>query len=315
QIEGILNSRPLISLSDDLDELEALTPGHFIIGTAMCALPQPISTKPMSLLKRYHLLQAIVQRFWAKWSSDYLNSLQQRGKWAQRGAVSDEQVGALVLLKEDNTAPQQWPLGRIVQLHPGSDGVVRVVTVKTPRGEYFSKDNTESSLAEDTSLVTEDDVASEEIQTEGEFSEEKRNDKIMKGQEIKQRKKKAKTMSDTEVDRALIKALANSEPKYELPPDEDELFFKSLLPIVRTMNMDEKLKFRMEILSIVQKIRQEKLNQHHYPPPLPSPQPSLHSVSTHSNYDSSSPQYVYPSISGYPQQTYTQLRGPNDFLE
>ncbi|GBN35271.1 hypothetical protein AVEN_98433-1 [Araneus ventricosus] len=32
QIEGILYSRPLISLSDNINEYEVLTPGHFIIG-------------------------------------------------------------------------------------------------------------------------------------------------------------------------------------------------------------------------------------------------------------------------------------------
>lgn len=118
----------------------------------------------------------------------------------------------------------------------------------------FQKDNTQSSLTEDYSLVTEDDSASEETQTEdGVLSEEQRNDKAMEGQGIKQRKKKAKTMADTEIDRALIKALEKSEPKYELPPDEDELFFKSLLPAVKTLNVDEKLEFRMEVLNVVKK--------------------------------------------------------------
>ncbi|GFW98765.1 integrase catalytic domain-containing protein [Trichonephila clavipes] len=32
QIEGILNSRPLVPLSDNINEYEVLTPGHFIIG-------------------------------------------------------------------------------------------------------------------------------------------------------------------------------------------------------------------------------------------------------------------------------------------
>ena len=29
-----------------------------------------------------------------------------------------------------------WPMGRIQELHPGSDGIVRAVTVKTARGMY-----------------------------------------------------------------------------------------------------------------------------------------------------------------------------------
>ncbi|CAH1378405.1 unnamed protein product, partial [Tenebrio molitor] len=44
------------------------------------------------------------------------------------------QLGTLVLIKEDNAPPLQWPMGRIMELHPGADGLVRVVTVKTMRG-------------------------------------------------------------------------------------------------------------------------------------------------------------------------------------
>ena len=30
----------------------------------------------------------------------------------------------------------RWRLGRIVAIHPGTDGIVRVVTIKTAQGEY-----------------------------------------------------------------------------------------------------------------------------------------------------------------------------------
>ena len=32
--------------------------------------------------------------------------------------------------------PTQWPLARVVKVHPGRDGLVRVVTVKTNNGIY-----------------------------------------------------------------------------------------------------------------------------------------------------------------------------------
>ncbi|GFS77637.1 integrase catalytic domain-containing protein [Trichonephila clavipes] len=41
QIEGILNSHPLVPLSDNINEYEVLTPGHFIIGRPISAIPEP----------------------------------------------------------------------------------------------------------------------------------------------------------------------------------------------------------------------------------------------------------------------------------
>lgn len=86
------------------------------------------------------------------------------------------------------------------------------------------KDNSELSLAEGTSLDTEDGGASEEIESE-EHSEEPTKEKVMEGQVIKQRKKKAKTLADTDIDIALIKALERSALTCELPLDEDECYF------------------------------------------------------------------------------------------
>jgi hypothetical protein len=37
---------------------------------------------------------------------------------------------------QDNVAPLQWPLGRIHAVHPGPDGVIRVVSVKSARGVF-----------------------------------------------------------------------------------------------------------------------------------------------------------------------------------
>ena len=33
-------------------------------------------------------------------------------------------------------APTKWPLARIIKVHPGEDGKVRIVTVRTSRGVY-----------------------------------------------------------------------------------------------------------------------------------------------------------------------------------
>lgn len=39
------------------------------------------------------------------------------------------------MIKDENLPPIQWPLGKIIKVHPGKDGVVRVVTLKTATSE------------------------------------------------------------------------------------------------------------------------------------------------------------------------------------
>ncbi|XP_055623126.1 uncharacterized protein LOC129766576 [Toxorhynchites rutilus septentrionalis] len=68
QIEGCMNSRPLVVLSDDPNDLQALTPGHFLVGSSLQAIPEPdLRETPINRLDRYQLAQQKVQHFWYRW--------------------------------------------------------------------------------------------------------------------------------------------------------------------------------------------------------------------------------------------------------
>ncbi|XP_047027021.1 uncharacterized protein LOC124635227 isoform X2 [Helicoverpa zea] len=133
QIEAILNSRPLTPLSTDPSDLYPLTPAHFLIGRSLTSLPHPdLVHQNISSLKRFQRIEHLKQQFWNRFSNEYIFYLQQRTKWTDSDGVLEE--GAMVVLKEQQTPPLMWPLGRIVRLIAGRDGISRVADVKTKRG-------------------------------------------------------------------------------------------------------------------------------------------------------------------------------------
>ncbi|CAG7727780.1 unnamed protein product [Allacma fusca] len=75
----------------------------------------------------------MLQHFWKRWHREYLHTLQQRPKWAT--TTENVKTGTMVLIKDDRLPPMKWKLGRILETHPGKDGLVRVVTVKIEEGE------------------------------------------------------------------------------------------------------------------------------------------------------------------------------------
>ncbi|XP_043461933.1 uncharacterized protein LOC122498316 [Leptopilina heterotoma] len=130
EIEACLNLRPLCPLTNDSDDLSALTPAHFLIGYTLGVLPKEgILNIPENRLNRFQLLQRMRDNFWNRWSSEYLQHLQERGKW--RGVSVNFSPDQLVVIKDDRYPPSKWALGRVLEVHPGKDGLVRVVTVKT----------------------------------------------------------------------------------------------------------------------------------------------------------------------------------------
>ncbi|KAJ8983926.1 hypothetical protein NQ317_012146 [Molorchus minor] len=73
------------------------------------------------------------QSFWSRWHNEYLQTLQQRNKWDKNAPPIEP--GMLVLIKNEQEPPLHWRLGRVLHTHPGRDGIIRVVTLNTARGQ------------------------------------------------------------------------------------------------------------------------------------------------------------------------------------
>ncbi|XP_054083410.1 uncharacterized protein LOC128920347 [Zeugodacus cucurbitae] len=133
RIEACLNSRPITPLYDDPEDKLALTPGDFLIGSPLLAVPEPdIQQVPSKRLKQWQWIRQLHQRFWDRWSEEYLTILQRRNKWQRR--TPNIRVKDIVLVKQENMPPSHWCLGRVISVHPGADGAVRNVTLRTSKG-------------------------------------------------------------------------------------------------------------------------------------------------------------------------------------
>lgn len=133
QIEACLNSRPLTPLSSNVNDLEPLTPGHFLIGAPITLPVEPnMVYENLAGLQRWKLVQGMLQTFWNRWRVEYLPQLQIRGKW--RSVIKTLEVDDIVIVKEENMPTARWRLARVTELHPGRDGNVRVVTIRMANG-------------------------------------------------------------------------------------------------------------------------------------------------------------------------------------
>lgn len=153
EIEGVINSRPLTYIyGDDLDE--ALTPSHLLIGRRLLsAIPKAtedanendeqtvveLIDRP-TLNARYKYLQAIIDHFWKRFSSEYLTQLHEHhlSNKMKYDEVSKLLLGDVVLIKDDKLKRNCWRRGKVERLIEGRDGRVRGAVLKVCTDEGTS---------------------------------------------------------------------------------------------------------------------------------------------------------------------------------
>ncbi|XP_070527750.1 uncharacterized protein [Cardiocondyla obscurior] len=135
QIESTLNTRPLCPITEDITDSSALTPGHILTGGSLAIIPEPdLTREPTSRLTRWQMLKQLLDKFWKRWSTECLQRYQAKSKWHHPSHVL--KVGSMVLVIDERYPPGKWPLARVTQVHPGNDGLIRVVTLKTASSEF-----------------------------------------------------------------------------------------------------------------------------------------------------------------------------------
>jgi hypothetical protein len=135
EVESILNNRPITSASSDVNDFEALTPNHILLGlhrkwnTMLDENERDVLSR-----RKWRQVQAAAVEFWKRWRTEYLPLLTKRPCW--KTTTPNYQPGELVMVKDDNAVKGKWELARIVKTLPGRDDVVRTVEIQTKDGKY-----------------------------------------------------------------------------------------------------------------------------------------------------------------------------------
>ena len=128
-VEQTLNARALTPVSSDVNDLEAMTPNHFLLGTTNVCLPYlPCAEEFVDHRKVFRQTQAYANLIWDRFRKEYLPTLNNRQKWRST-ANENPTEGDLVWLIEDSDRPGYYNLGRVTETIEGSDGVIRSAKV------------------------------------------------------------------------------------------------------------------------------------------------------------------------------------------
>ena len=127
EIANLMNERP-IGIRPGLDSpIQLLTPNCLLMGR--CTAKNPGGWQPDSgnLITRFEIVQSVVKEFWHNWRELYAPSLVWDQKW--HTSTRNLEVGDVVLISESNALRGEYRLGRVTEVFPSSDGLVRKVNL------------------------------------------------------------------------------------------------------------------------------------------------------------------------------------------
>ena len=133
EVTGIVDSRPIAAISADPEQPQPLSPNSLLTMKTRPLLSPPGVFLSQDLYSRRHWRRAqyLADQFWTRWKHEYLQSLQARSKW--NDVKPNLQVDDIVIMN-DNSPRNQWPLARIVNVMKSKDGKVRKVQLVTMVG-------------------------------------------------------------------------------------------------------------------------------------------------------------------------------------
>lgn len=132
--ESLINSRPLTYLSEDPEDLVALSPLMFLQEIKEVGVPDLDIMDSKKLEKRFVYRTKIRQDLRNRFRNEYLGLLKDYSKVRKESSIKE---GDVVLIGDTDNKRMNWPLAKVEKTYPGKDGRVRVVQVKTRFGTFI----------------------------------------------------------------------------------------------------------------------------------------------------------------------------------
>lgn len=139
---AIVNNTPLTAHSD-AEVCVPISPAMLLHGTGSNPLtPAPFETFTEEEInaygrRRWRSVQALANVFWSRWSTEYRQFLLERAKWFI--PARNLRPGDIVLSTEKSGKRNDWRMGLVTDVIPGSDGHVRSVKVKFTNGKTLER--------------------------------------------------------------------------------------------------------------------------------------------------------------------------------
>ena len=139
---AIVNSTPLWEVGGPADP-QPLSPAMLLTQRSSSDQPDasanqdaPDASKHYGK-RRWRYVQQLADEFWERWRTGYLSYLSGRKKWLT--PQQELQPGDVVLMRDKAVPRLQWPMGRVVNVKPSHDGLVRTVDVLVSSSRVDSK--------------------------------------------------------------------------------------------------------------------------------------------------------------------------------
>ena len=141
EIEAQINDRPLTTTSDNVDDLQPLTPSMLTLGHRLDSVPVPVIdpaeerdpsyNEKKLLTQRQKHAQKTKEHYCTRWYNEYLTELRRAEDDVRKGKLPE--VGEVVQIKDEGNR-LLWKIGIIVKLQTSPDGHIRSCSVRTANG-------------------------------------------------------------------------------------------------------------------------------------------------------------------------------------